>query len=167
MKRVLFLVFFSVLSICVSAQSVDSLQSELISIDSLSVKLSKLQRDYDFMFCQHELEEALSRLNFLRCDITNAALAIRIEMCAHNFDVDLYISFKNFYDANVLSRNSLMNYVKMKKQKCELMISSVDFFADEVFNLKSTIMSIDNTFNVIDSSLNYYKECLDQYKKMK
>ena len=167
MKRILFLAFFSVLSMCASAQSVDSLQSESISIDSLSAKLNKLQRDYDFLRFQLELEQTLSSLNLLRCEIRNSSQAIRIEMCAHNFDVDLYIALKEEYDAYVSYHNSLMDKVKMTKEKYELMVDSVEFSADQIFSLGLAIISIDNLCDSFDASFNYYKSCLEEYKKMR
>lgn len=169
MKRVLFLVFFSVLSICVSAQSVDSLQSESISIDSLSAKLNKLQRDYDFLRCQLELELLSSKLNIFGCEIQNAAQAVIIDMCSHNFDVDLYISFKKQYDAYVSYHNSLMDKVKMTKEKYGLMVDFdyVEFSVDQIIELRSAIFSIDNVCNTFDASFDYYKKCLEKYKKMR
>ena len=167
MKRVLFLVFFSVLSICAKAQSVDSLQLESISIDSLSAKLNKLQRDYDFLHCQLELEQTLSSLKFLECEIRNSTQAIRIEMCAHNFDVDLYISFKEQYDSYVSYYNSLMDSVKLKKEKCGLMVDSVEFSAEQIIRLGLAIISIDDQCDIFDASFDYYKKCLEKYKKMR
>lgn len=166
MKRVLILAIFSIMSICVSAQSVDSLKSAKICIDSLSTKLNKLQHDYDFLYISSEFERSISSLNLLRCEITDAVHAIRIEMCAHNFDVDLYISFKKQYDAHVSYRNTLMDKVKMTKEKYGLMVDSVEFSADQIFSLEIAIISIDNICNSFDAIFSYYKICLDKYKKM-
>ena len=65
MKKIFVLMVLCTLSMSVSAQEVDSLQSNPISIDSLAVKLEKLQHDYDFLKCDYELNKMQFKLEIL------------------------------------------------------------------------------------------------------
>ena len=53
MKRLVLLVLAIASVLQVSAQDIDTLQNKPtdISVDSLSVRLNKLQHDYDFLYC--------------------------------------------------------------------------------------------------------------------
>ena len=166
MKRVLFLTLFSVFSICASAQSVDSLKSAKICIDSLSTKLNKLQHDYDFLCGLCELERAYTDMRFFKNTIEDYAHEIRIDLNARSFDVDLYIVRKNAYDTYVEYSNTLKENTKLLKEKYEQMINSEDFSSYEYFLIKKNILSMETTSGSIISALNMYKICLEQYKKL-
>ena len=58
MKKIVLLVIAIVSVLQASAQEVASLQnhSVAISVDSLTLRLNKLQHDYDFMYCDYSLQ---------------------------------------------------------------------------------------------------------------
>ena len=71
MKKIFVLMVLCILSMNVSAQKIDSLQCNSVEarIDSLATQLSKLQKDYDYLYCNHQLTCLEHELEILLNDI--------------------------------------------------------------------------------------------------
>lgn len=167
MKRFLFLILLCTLSTNISAQEADSLKLEPINIDSLAVKLDKLQHDYVLLYCNYELD----RLTFLLKNVgvdanisTNSGLHY---IYNGKFNMDLYIKLINSYDSEVGLLNSLKESYAIIKDVVLLKIISSNFSDTEIKLLKQQISTINDAIIFAESSLNTYKEIIDIYKEMK
>ena len=87
MKKVLLLLVTFVSVIYVSAQEVNSSQSQSapISIDSLSIKLNEIQHNYDFMYCDYELHKLIMDLKDLAHSIDNSSNGVLINVYNSRF----------------------------------------------------------------------------------
>ena len=101
MKKLLLFIVAIICALSTSAQEIDSSRAQpvAVSIDSLSIRLNKLQRDYDFMYCDYELHKLLMDLKDLSHSIGKSSNAVLINFYNSRFDRDLYNSYLNDYDA--------------------------------------------------------------------
>ena len=167
MKRVIFLFLVSIISIIpAAAQETDSLQNKFTHahIDSLSSRLNKLQHDYDFLRCQYELKIIQLELNRFINSLNISSNEILIDRYHRIFNIDLYTSFRNKYDAYTELFNSLKESVSQVKTLVALMCITSNFSNKEEEYLSHSSSTLDKSITAAESSLNYYKVVLDNYK---
>jgi hypothetical protein len=169
MKKILvtiLLAFFGVIN--VNAQEIDSLQikSDTISIETLVARLDKLQLNYDFLNCRHQLSADQYDLAIFanKLDIKSNGLLIN---CYHSrYNVDLYISYRENYNKSVEMFNALKDKVTSTKTLIALHILTSNFTEEELGVLRSGCASLDSTLNIVQGALDYYKLVIDIYKEM-
>ena len=79
-----------------TAQDVYSTQSNLKAyVEDLSAKLSKLQHDYDYLYCSHEINLIELELKDLINNIDMRSNAILINCYHSRFNIDLYTAYRD------------------------------------------------------------------------
>jgi len=167
MKKIGLLI--SVVIMCVvkvSAQEVDSLQSNPTNetIETLSAKVEKLENDYTFLKFNNILLEESCSIRYLNNDILINYNTITIT-CFHNrYDEDLYVVWKDCYDAYVINLNESQRLVEEVKKILSDEVFLLRFNENErnVLNLK--YQKLESLLSQVKSSLDLYKIALEKYK---
>lgn len=149
----------------VSAQDVDSLQTNplQVQIDSLSVKLRALQYDHDYLRCVCEIQDIHLSLKDLAQDALISANELIIYSKHDTFDWDFYDSAKNKYEAQLRLFNALKESVRNTKEYIET--NSLKFSSFDLSRLKLRCNLLDFAVDTADKSLFCHKDCLDYYRK--
>lgn len=165
MKKFVLIVLVAILgALNANAQEVDSLSSEQMTIvDSLSMKLAKLQHDYDFLKCDYELNQLKHELSIFDNELSIKSNAVLISYYNARFDVDLYLAYRDNYNSCVALFDSLKESVRRKKLL--FAVASWNFSDLENEYLNNGCDLLDKQLAHIQSSLDYYKIVIDTYKK--
>jgi hypothetical protein len=166
MKKILALMVLCTLSMGVSAQELESLQSESISVDSLATKLDKLQHDYDFLYCKYELDRIVNELRLWASEITIASNSLSINLVDGGFSIDLYTSFKNRHDAAAEFISSYIDNIVSVKNVIRVKKASSSFSEMEILLLSNYNSVIDSLLGAAEAALEHFKVVLDSYKKL-
>lgn len=166
MKKFFVLVVLCALSTSVSAQEVDSLQSKPISIDSLAVKLEKLQHDYDFLKCDYELNRMQFKLEILANQLNNKSTDLEIDIYHYNvrYMKELYLLYlgnKDNYNSSVDLLNALKERIEQLKAMVAIKIISSNFSEDEIDLLNQQCNTLDLGVQYVENSLASYKIAID------
>ncbi|MBR4149472.1 MAG: hypothetical protein IKT94_05000 [Rikenellaceae bacterium] len=166
MKKLVLIVFVAVFgALNANAQEVDSLEIDQKSIiDSLSMELTKLRHEYDFLQCDYELFQLQSKLQAFLNEVNIKSNSVLITYYNNRFDVDLYISYLDNYNSCVELFDAMKNSVALKKRLIEAYSDkfsylSNDYFSSVYYNL------LDGYLTQIQNALDYYKITIDTYKK--
>ena len=165
MKNVILIFLFMVLGIInTTAQEVDTIKvnSTNTKIDSLAVKLSNLQHDYDFLYCRFLLNEHKIDLIYLMQDANNRSLVVN---SFHIFRTDLYISFKESYESSYSLFETIKNSYESTKDLILSKIISSNFSEKEWDLLTKHLNAVDAAVSATEISLRTYKSSIDTYKK--
>ena len=151
----------------VSAQEIDSLQCNSVEarIDSLATQLSKLQKDYDYLYCNHQLTCLKHELKILLNDIQISSNNVQIGAYHRTFNADYYVELRKTYDTYIESLNINRDMVESKKAKVKLKISTSNFSSDEEFLLLSYLDYLDVCVLQIEQALVVHNIVLNTYKE--
>ena len=168
MKRVVLIVmafFFGVTNVV--AQQSDSVKFETFNarIDSLQTKLDKLQANYDYLSCEYEITKLDNQLNIFANELSIKSNSMLINCYHSRFDVDLYISYKDNYDACNDYLDVLKSSVLKVQQLVFVKIMNLNFTEQERDLLSHKSASFDLAIRKLEKSLEYYKMTIDIYKK--
>lgn len=167
MKKIGLLVSLVIMCVVrVSAQEVDSLQSNPTNetIETLSAKVNKLENDYTYLKFNNLLLESICSVEDLHNDILINYNTITIT-CFHNrYYEDLYIVWKNCYDAYIISLNNYRETVEGVKMilSDEVFLSKFSNVERDYLNLK--YQKLEHFLSEIKSALDLYKIALEEYK---
>ena len=165
MKKVL-LLFVAIVSVLyASAQDVDSLkrQTATVSLDSLSLKLNKLQHDYDFMYCEYKLKMLSMDLKDLSLSINNSSDKVVIQCYNCSFDRELFNTYLKLYDAYQELINSLKNRIEVTKMAVLAKIVSSDFSDADHDLLNSFFDYINESVAATENDLQLFYTTLKAY----
>ncbi|MBQ3212424.1 MAG: hypothetical protein IJB40_02740 [Alistipes sp.] len=165
MKKIFVLMVLCTLSMSIFAQEVDSLQSNPINVDSLAVKLDKLQRDYDFLKCDYELNRMQLKLEIFANQINNSSTALEIN-CYHysgTYMKELYLANKDKYNSSVDMLNSLKETIGQLKAMIAIKIISSNFSENEIALLNNQCNTLDLGVRVVEKALSSYKVVIDWF----
>ena len=166
MKKIFVLMVLCTLSMSASAQEVDSLQSNPISIDSLAVKLDKLQHDYDFLYCRSQLDRLQSELENMTLDIRIECNSIMSACFNHSkADVDYYILCKDLYESKKEAFGIKKLNVSFVKSVVSLKMSVLNFSENEKDNLNASLSILEKNLTYIEKLFDSYKNVIDMYKE--
>lgn len=148
----------------VSAQDVDSLQTNPLQtqIDSLSVKLSALQYDHDYLRCEYDILVIDFKLTNLAQDATMKGDQLLIYTKAKSFNWEYYDAAKANYESYVDFFNTLKESVRITKENVER--TSSKFSPLHSFLLKNKCRILDSEIDIVDKALNVYKISLNDYR---
>lgn len=166
MKKLLLLIIFIGSVFHSYAHDVVStqVQSTAITVDSLTLRLEKLQHDYDYMYCDYEAYKLNKDLTDLDHSIDIAINGIRIDIYHTRYDKELYeVSLEN-YSASCVLFESLKGKVESVKTLVFLKILTSGFTDEEITILTTSLNIIDNTVSKVQKALNYYDVVLKAYK---
>ena len=161
MKKVLLLIIFAVTSVYASAQDTSS---AAITIDSLSVRLEKLQRDYDYLLCDFELTRMKAELNELSQDANIKSNSLLLDIYHSSYDRDLYSAYSRNYDVYCALFDSQKEKYEHLKTLVTLKAIASSFSDTQLSVLDSAFKSIDKSIASVDSALKYDKLVVDIYR---
>lgn len=166
MKKVL-LLFISVVSVLHAyAQNADSLQvqPEAIAIDSLTLRLNKLQHDYDFMYCNYELNKLMLDLTDLSHTIDISSNGIVINVYNGEYKHALYTAYIDKYDSLCALFNSLKDKIEAVRFAVLAKMMTSDFSEKEQNVLYASLSVIQTSVATVEHALNYYDVAVQAYK---
>lgn len=166
MKKIVLFIFVAVFGVMtVTAQEVDSLQTNDLSarVDSLSMELKQLRHDYDYLCCEYKLHSIAQDLQILINQINSQSNAVQIYDNHGNFNMDLYRTYKLNYESSLDLVNSHKILVESVKTFVALKISTSDFTDAEIRILKTNCVVIDRAVVAVETSLNRYKVSIASY----
>ena len=170
MKRVFLLIVAIASALCVSAQEKDSLldQTASISIDSLSVKLDRLQHDFDFLSCDYRLHMLIMDLKDLTHTISNSSNGVVINVYTNSgFNRKLYNAYLNDYEADNYLFDSLKENADVLRKMVFVKLITMDLSDQERDVLTSSLNVIDKAITAVENALNYYNVAIEAYKEMR
>lgn len=162
MKKLIILLMMFMGVINISAQEFNESQK----VDSLQYKLDKLQHDYDYFYCESELNRFCNELKIYSNDFYIQATQILIEGYSGRYNDEYYKSAKRNYGATVDSFESYKTNLYLKIQLISRKIEDANFHELKIQMLKLIADSIDQSLKHAQSKLDYYKGVLDAYKKL-
>lgn len=158
MKKLLLLIIFVVSTLQVSiAQNTDS------RIDSLSLRLEKLQYGYDYLSCEYELYKLNMQYNALIQDIDISNNEIKIDIYNNDYKYELYISYSACYDSYVTLYDSLKKTYKEVKDFVIYKINTSKFSPERINLLLSYFDVIDTGIGTVKLGLTSLEYNLQSY----
>ena len=166
MKKVLLLIVAIVSVLHASAQEVDSLQvqSTAVSIDSLSIRLNKLQHDYDFMFCDFELHKMIMDLKDLSSTIDISSERVLINYYSSRYNHALYNAYVEDYESCRTLFDSLKDKIKATRTVVLVKIALSGFSELEQNVINAYWGLIDQCVIKVEKALDYYDVTIDAYR---
>lgn len=166
MKKLFLLIVTTITILNASAQEVGSSQDQStpVSIESLSLKLDKLQHDYDYMYCDYELHKLLMDLKDLSHSVGRSSNAVMINYYNDIYDRGLYDSYVNDYEAACGFLDSLKEKIEAVQIAVGVKIMSSDFTDAESNVLCAGFKTIKQAVTSVEASLNYYNVTLKAYR---
>lgn len=161
MKKVLLLIVAIVSVLQASAQ--DS-HSVTIPIDSLTLRLDRLQHDYDYMYCDFELHKLMSDFTVLSHSIDNSSNGVLINVYHSRYNRVLYNAYLDNYNADCENFDSLKEKVESVKGAVLVKIAVSDFSDLELNVLSISFDLIERSITKVERALDYYKTCIDAYR---
>lgn len=162
MKKLLFLLIMFMVTINISAQ--ESNESAAQKIESLQLKLDKLQHEYDYFYCETVLKQIANELSIQSNNINNKSNGMLINIYHSAYDPDLYRLYKETYDADIENLNSHESYINVTKIRISQIIEKSNFTEREIEILEHSYSLVISSFNAVKKASNYYKVVLDMYK---
>lgn len=133
-------------------------------VDSLSAKLDKLQNDYDYLYCNYELNKTSQSLTNLSDAITIKINELKFMIYNERFNYELYKSLKSHYDAAVENFNTIKEGVPTLRMNVRIIMMTSNFSDLQLELLRHMMGSqIDSGMNVVENCLDLYKLYLDEY----
>lgn len=159
MKKSLFLILISCMSFCATrtvAQSIDSLQ---VVVDSLSIKVVKLEHDLAYLKVDTDIRTLDAKIEILTMRTENILT-----------DFQLAILTNNKSEAKVLYRNLYQSYeerIELAKKELdslqERVISNKDSFSSfENMNLTIKLLCILSSYNNLEKQMSLIDEALER-----
>lgn len=166
MKKILLLLVALISALQASAQNVESMQNQsaTVSIDSLSLRLNKLQHDYDFMYCDYELHKLLMDFKDLSNSIHISSNGVVINYYNTKYERALYESYLNNYEAYSFSLKSLKERNEVVRLVVLTKMWSSNFSDTEQNVIKTSLDAIQAAASTAESALNYYDAAIKAYK---
>ena len=167
MRKIVLFVLVMIFGLCtVSAQEIDSLQSENLSarIDSLTLELKQLRHDYDFFYCKYLVETCTYDIARLCTDIRFASERITSNSYHGTWNVDAYIHYKD----GIGRYEELLNLNKQDFENRKFLIDSVisraNFTDSEKEYLQSMCSSFEARCILAEGCIREYKLSVELYK---
>lgn len=136
-------------------------------VDSLSTKLNTLQHDYDYLYCNHEINQLHSELNDLQHDVNIRSNAILINCYHGRYDSDLYSAYRSGYNSQVDLYDAYKERVEGVQRVVRLKILSSNFTQNEINVLMKGCGTLDRCLSALQSSLDYCELVLGMYRDLK
>lgn len=170
MKRTLLIIVIAMVgSLNAIAQEAESVQidSTEISIDSLVVKLNTLQRNYDYLYCDLELNKAQLELKDLSNSISIASNSLLISYYQGKYDRDLYDSYSKLYESHIRNLDSMCDKVDAVKLAVVTKALTSNFTEQEISVITNTIGLLDSSIANVESTLKHFKVVIDGYRSLR
>lgn len=135
-----------------------------VVVDSLTTKLNKLQKDYDYLYCKILLNDGIINLNDVKNDISNSSNMLLFVINQGRFDYGAYNTHKELYNAAIkkldvtkVEAESVKNFVTLK------MITS-NFSENELSALQHRLNFLDYSIFSVETYLKLYDLYIKEYR---
>jgi hypothetical protein len=135
-----------------------------VVVDSLTTKLNKLQKDYDYLYCKILLNDGIINLNDVKNDISNSSNMLLFVINQGRFDYGAYNRHKELYNAAIkkldvtkVEAESVKNFVTLK------MITS-NFSENELSALQHRLNFLDYSIFSVETYLKLYDLYIKEYR---
>jgi hypothetical protein len=135
-----------------------------VVVDSLTTKLNKLQKDYDYLYCKILLNDGIINLNDVKNDISNSSNMLLFVINQGRFDYGAYNTHKELYNAAIkkldvtkVEAESVKNFVTLK------MITS-NFSENELSALQHRLNFLDYSIFSVEAYLKLYDLYIKEYR---
>ena len=143
-------------------------QASTVSIDSLSVRLERLQHNYDFLYCDHQLQKLIMDLKVLALNISNSSSGVVINVYTNSgFNRKLYNAYLNEYESDNYLYEALKKQSDVIKNMVFVNLLTMNFSDAERNVLTSGLNVVDKAITSVESSLNYYNVAIEAYRDMR
>lgn len=139
-------------------------QSAPIPIDSLSLRLNKLQHDYDFMYCDYELHKLIMDLKDLAHSIDISSNGVIINVYNSRYDRKLYNAYLSNYNSDCALFDSLKEKIEAVKTAVFVRMMTSVFTDKEQSVLTKSFDVVNKAVMKVDSSLDYYDIVIKAYR---
>lgn len=168
MKKIVLFIFVAVFGVMTAtAQEVDSLQSDDLSarVDSLSMQLKQLRRDYDFFYCKYLVEASSRDVDKFCLDIQLEAERIRVNSYHATWDVDSYIHYKSRIDNHEETLNLIKQGFELSRSIINLTKLRSNFTDLEKEFLETQLNTVERKCGVAERYIDAYKLAVELYKQ--
>ena len=162
-----FLLFIAIISsMLVYAQDIDTpiVNAPAISIDSLALRMNKLQHDFDYLQCEYQLYKTITDLKIFSNQINNTSNSLITDIYHTRYDRDIYDSYADGYNAVCDYFDSLKKQVDAVRLLVVFKMMEADFSETELNVLNSSLEVLQLTINTVESAINQYAVVLKTYK---
>jgi hypothetical protein len=168
MKRFLFIITM-LASFTAGAQQTDSLKftASEVTVDSLMVRLSSLERNYDYLYCDHELAKLTLELKDLANSISITSNSLLIRCFNARYDREQYYAYSGLYDAYVNNIEASKRKVEAVKIAVAAKVLTSNFTEQELNVIASGFDLVDSTVATIESALKQYNAVINIYSSMR
>ncbi len=135
-------------------------------VDSLSAKLKELQHNYDYLYCQHLLDDFKHSQTQESNSILIRVNQLKIDIYHGRFNYNLYNAYKDNYNSSIEKLDvSKENAESIKKLVTLKMITS-NFSENERSVLQQGLKLFDHAINSVESALRLYDLYIKEYRNM-
>ena len=144
--------------VSIQAQSVKDIT---LRTDSLQLKLDKLQHDYDYLYCEYQLNKVKTDLVLFQNELKIMSIDINVSGIHNN--TKLYKSFKMNHEESVKQYESHKSLYQTTVFLISSKLENSNLYEHEIKMLQNIATSIENTLEYIGKILDYQKKMLDIY----
>ena len=162
MKKVLLLTISVLFAIQANAQTQE--EAPAVTIDSLSTKLTELQHNYDFLYCDYQLHKVKTNFEQLSQDIQIINNELTIKIYFGQYNRDLYIIYSEDYDTKCKNYNAFKRQFEVVQELVTINIITTGFTESELNVFNACIETIESAIKTVEAALKYYDACLKIYK---
>lgn len=134
-------------------------------IDSLEIKLNKLQHDHNLLLCQHELDILVAELKDLSQELSIEIDNIGDDGLHKIFDYKLYTGYKDKYETLMTLYATFLLRFEIEKEFISSINEKSKFHESELKRMKVKIDFIEEILNTIKEKFEIVKSLFDSYKK--
>ena len=165
MKKILALV----LSIFVGIQSFGQVnpqekKAQTFSVDTLVLRLDKLQHDYEFLYCEYQISGLAQDLKELANSTNIAIHDVIIEYYHSKYDSDLYDVYVDGYNVKQDLLEVLKGYADSLRILVSLKMYATGFTEEETEVIKRGFNVVQSSVETCEAALKYLNAALKAYR---
>jgi len=135
-------------------------------VDSLSAKLKELQHNYNYLYCQHLLDDLNHSQNQTKNNILICINQLQINIHHGIYNYYSYNTFKDIYNAAIANFDATKKLSKSILNLVALKMITSNFSEDELRVLQHGILSFDDSIISVEECLRVYDFYIKEYKNM-
>ena len=162
MKKVLLLIVSVLFAIQANAQTQE--EAPAVTIDSLSTKLTELQHNYDFLYCDYKLYQIRTDLDQLSQNVKINMSELSIVIHHERYDRDLYTAYSDNYDSYCDLYDMYKRNFESLRKLVSIKILTTCFTEPELNLISACIETIESSMEFVESTLRSYHSILNIYR---
>ena len=135
-------------------------------VDSLSAKLKELQHNYDYLYCQHLLDEFNHSQIQESNSISIRTNQLKIDIYHGRFNYDLYNAYKDNYNSSMEKLDANKGKAESLKKLVTLKMITSNFSENELRVLQQGLKIFDYAINSVESALKLHNLYIKEYRNM-